>query len=103
MTDPIPTETLPGVEPNLTGLGYIDIIPDKYTYALTTDNYTFGLWAERVSQIETYIVTEIDTTNAYRFSSFIISHQCITEEVGDGCCMIEEEFGGVCLIRQSDP
>lgn len=69
-----PTETLPSYEPNLTGLSYIDIIPDLYTYAFTTDNYAFGNWAEKVSQIETYIVTEIDTTNAYRYSSFIISH-----------------------------
>ena len=81
MTDPapVPTETLPSVVPTLTGLSYIDIVGDKFTYGLTTDNYAFGYWADKVAATDTYIVTEIDSVNADKFSSFIISHQCNTE------------------------
>ena len=96
----IPTETLPSVTPTLTGLSYIDIVGDKFTYGLTADNYAFGYWAEKVED-PYYIVNPIDTLNSERFSSFIISHDCITEEQGDGCCMIHPELGGVCLIREA--
>ena len=79
MTDPVPTETLPSVVPTLTGLSYVDIVGDKFTYGLTADNYAFGYWADKVAETETYIVNPIDTTNSSKFSSFIISHQCVTE------------------------
>ena len=77
-TEVVPTETLPSVVPTLAGLSYIDIVSNKFTYGLTTDNYAFGYWADKVSD-ETYIVRDIDVTNADKFSSFIISHQCNVE------------------------
>ena len=99
--DSTPTETLPSIVPNLAGLAYIDIVADKFTYGLTVDRYAFGYWAEKVGETDTYIVTDIDTFNASKFSSFLITHQCVTEAENDGCCMVSENLGGVCLIRGS--
>ena len=77
--DSTATETLPSLVPNLAGLAYIDIVGDKFTYGLTVDRYAFGYWAEKVGETETYIVTDIDIFNASKFSSFLISHQCVTQ------------------------
>ena len=73
------TETLPSIAPNLNGLVYTDIVGDKFTYSLTADRYAFGYWADKVSEPSPYIVNGIDTFNAEKFSSFVISHQCVTE------------------------
>ena len=100
-TEVVPTEALPSLTPNLAGLAYVDIVGDKFTYGLTVDRYAFGNWADKVGETSTYIVSDIDTLNADKFSSFFISHQCVTEETGDGCCMISENLGGVCLIQET--
>ena len=76
----IPTENLPSLAPNLAGLPYIDIVGDKFTYGLTVDRYAFGYWADKTSEPELYIVNDIDLFNADKFSSFLISHECVTAQ-----------------------
>ena len=36
---------------------------------------------------------------ADKFSEFMIIWRCTTEEEGDGCCMISEEDGTLCVVR----
>lgn len=93
-------EPLPAMSPDLSGLIYTDIIPLKFTYALTSDVDDFMSWSEKASDAGTYFVNDIDIVNSHKFSPFIISHECNTANEGDGCCMIEPGFGGICLIRE---
>ncbi len=99
--DPVPTEPLPGYTPTMYGVAYIDIIADKFTYGLTSSNYSFGNWAYKTSIEDTYIIRDIDTLNAAKYSSFVITHTCNTVNEGDGCCMIKSGLGGVCMIRDA--
>ena len=92
------TEPLPNVAPNIIGLAYIDIVADQFSYGLSIDRYAFGYWKEKVSETETYLVTDIDVLDAYRFSPFMISHTCNTSASIAGCCMISENLGGVCMM-----
>ena len=94
------TEPLPNVAANIVGLPYIDIVPDTFTYSLGIDRYAFGFWAEKVNEPAIYLVTDIDVINAYRFSPFMISHNCNTNVSASivGCCMISENMGGICLM-----
>ena len=92
------TEPLPDVSPNIVGLPYIDIVADKFSYSLGIDRYAFGYWKEKVYEPATYLVTDIDVVNAYRFSPFLISHTCNTSTTIAGCCMISEDLGGVCMM-----
>ena len=96
------TEPLPDVAANIVGLPYIDIVADTFTYSLGIDRYAFGYWAEKVSEPNTYLVTDIDLINYYRFSPFLISHNCNTSSTIVACCMISEDMGGICLEIDDD-
>ena len=94
------TEPLPDVAANIVGLPYTDIVADRFTYSLGIDRYAFGYWAEKVGEPDTYLVQDIDVINAYRYSPFLISHNCNTSATIAGCCMISENQGGVCLMME---
>ena len=96
MTEEQRTEELPDVGANIDGLPYTDIVADRFTYSLGIDRYKFGFWAEMVGEPNS-IIQDIDVINAYRYSPFLISHNCNTSSTIVACCMISESHGGVCL------
>ena len=89
---------LPDPAPSVVGLPYTDIVADRFTYALGIDRYAFGFWAEKMQYGDIYRVQDIDVINAYRYSPFLISHNCNTSANIVACCMISEDMGGVCLM-----
>lgn len=46
----------------------------------------------------TYAVTDQHTTNAEKFSPFLIYWKCNTAALGDGCCIISDGDGTVCTM-----
>ena len=71
-------EPLPTLTANVVGFPYIDIVPNYFSYSLGVDRWNFGYWAEKVMENEIYFVNTYDEVAAYRYSPFLITHQCNT-------------------------
>ena len=78
-----------------------ELFAKKFTYALHADEQTWNKWVDAVHDVSKYLVTDLDRKNASKFSAFVIQQECLTENEGDGCCMISAHDGAVCTIRDS--
>ena len=80
---------------------YRDIIANQFSYAMWDNYYIWNEWVLAVADPDTYTVSAEDTVNAEKFSSFVFSVKCTTVDEEDGCCLISESDGTVCLLRGS--
>ena len=82
-------------------LPFFRVVEDKFYYSLTDDEATYTAWATAVNAPTVYISSGDAIVKSRKFSPFILIWKCTTEEEGDGCCMISETEGAVCLLRGS--
>ena len=72
------------------------------TYKINDESSSWDTWTAQVADTTAYIVTEYDTTNAEKFSSFFISHEITTGGAeDDSVCFISSVWGTVCLVENS--
>ena len=93
-------------QPSLTptiyqALPFYRIVEDKFYYSLTSDNETYTYWAAAVNEPTVYESSGNDIVKSRKFSPFMMIWRCTTEEQYDGCCMISESDGAVCLLRDT--
>ena len=71
-------------------------------YSLTDQSESWETWTAQVADTSTYAVTETDTENAAKFSSFFVSFYIaptFTLAEDDGICFISSKWGTVCLLK----
>ena len=85
------------------------IVEDKFYYTLASDHSTFDEWQTAifttlydVRGTQSWEPNEIDQINAYKFSAFVLGFQCYTPSVNDGCCMVSQDNGAICIFRNED-
>ena len=72
------------------------------TYKISDESSSWDTWTTQVADTTAYTVTEYDTTNAEKFSSFFISHEVTTGGAeDDSVCFISSVWGTVCLVENS--
>ena len=81
------------------GTVYTAIIEDKFSYALWSDYQVWNDWETAVADTDTYSVSQTDINNATKFSSFALGIACEALESKDGCCLVSESDGTVCILR----
>ena len=59
---------------------------DKFYYNLSSDNDTWYEWKAAVEQPLVYTVNTIETTNAEKFSAFVLNVKIVTAATFDGGC-----------------
>ena len=95
-----PIFDLPSLAPNVyPGLPFFEIVRDKFLYSFTSDEETFNAWKIAAQNPNVYWSSGDAIVKADKFSEFMIIWKCTTAEQGDGCCMISEEDGALCLVR----
>ena len=80
-------------------LPFFKVVEEKFYYSLTSDDETYTNWATAVQNPTIYESSGNLIVKSRKFSSFILIWQCTTEEEHDGCCMISENDGTLCLLR----
>ena len=95
-----PLFNLPSLWPTIyPALPFYEIVEDKFYYSLTNDDETYDAWVAAAQNPTIYWSTGEAVVKAEKFSSFIIIFKCTTVERYDGCCMISENDGTICLLR----
>ena len=95
MSTPLPDISAIAIE----GTVYIPIIQDKFSYALWSDYQVWSDWVSAVDDPETYNVSQKDIDDAAKFSSFALGFACEAVESMDGCCLVSEFHGTLCVLR----
>lgn len=86
---------------NLAAYTYTTMV-SGLTFKINDESSSWDTWTTQVADTTAYTVSEYDTTNAEKFSSFFISHEVTTGGAeDDGVCFISSVWGTVCLIEQS--
>ena len=100
MSDPVFEQ--PSLTPNIyQALPFYRVVEDKFYYSLTSDDETYIYWATAVNEPTVYESSGNAIVKSGKFSPFMIIWRCTTEEQYDGCCMISESDGAVCLLRDT--
>ena len=100
MSDPVFEQ--PSLTPTIyQALPFFRIVENKFYYSLTSDDETYTYWATAVNEPTVYQSSGNAIVKSRKFSPFMIIWRCTTEEQYDGCCMVSESEGAVCLLRDT--
>ena len=72
-----------------------------FTIYYGEESSTWDAWTTQVADTTAYDVSDYDTINAAKFSGFMLSMELTTTAQYDGVCLISDEWGTVCLGRNS--
>ena len=95
MSTPLPDISAVAIE----GTVYSSLIEDKFSYALWSDYQVWNDWVTAVNDPDTYRVSQTDIDDAAKFSSFALGIVCEAKESKDGCCLVSEFHGTLCILR----
>ena len=101
-TSGTPLTAFSALEPLTTNIaaytGYTTI-ETGLTFYITDEATSWATWQAQVADTTAYVVTDADTTNSEKFSSFFLSLKITTGAAADdSVCFRSSRWGAVCLV-----
>ena len=100
-TSGTPLTAFSALEPlttNLAAYAYTTIETDL-SFSIADESASWATWQAQVADTTAYVVTDADTTNSEKFSSFFLSLKIKTGAAADdSVCFRSSRWGAVCLV-----